>query len=501
MPSEERLHPVSILFSFGRSLKAFALPGLVGLVIAARRPGPNVDAWMMLFLIPAAVVAIVRYLSFRMRYEGTELVIRSGLIFRNERHIPYARIQNLDAVQNVFHRLLRVIEVRVETGAGSEPEATISVLPASALDEMRRRVFGREVPAEQAPHSGERILLEMPLGELLLHGFLVNRGMVVIGAIYGLLWQLDVLDRLWGSIVGEQVAEEGMLRQLIEGIARGAGVSLNQVAVVTAAMIGFLIVVRIASMCWAAVRLYGFRLTAVGEDLRIEYGLLTRFTATIPVRRIQSVTITEGPLYRLLDRVSVRVETAGGRAGRDSAGSAREWLAPLIRSAGLGPLMAEVMGDDIADGKSLMDWRPVHPRAFRRAVKSRVFLAIVIALAAAAVVGWPGLLVAGVTIPWSMLAARRHVEHLGWTAAGNLVAFKSGWLWRSMTIARVSRIQAVTLVESPFDRRASMARVRVDTAGANERSHRIDIPYLARDHAAALQLRLAAHAADTQFHW
>jgi putative membrane protein len=498
MPSEERLHPVSILFSFGRSLKAFALPGLVGLVIAARRPGPNIDAWMMLFLIPAAVVAIVRYLSFRLRYEGTELVIRSGLIFRNERHIPYARIQNLDAVQNVFHRLLRVIEVRVETGAGSEPEATISVLPASALDEMRRRVFGGEIPAAQA---GERTLLQMPLGELLLHGFLVNRGMVVIGAIYGILWQLDVLDRVWGLIIGEQVTEEGVVREVFEGIASGAGVSLNQVAVAAAAVLGFLVVVRIASMCWAAVRLHGFRLNAVGDDLRIEYGLLTRFTATIPVRRIQSVTITEGPLYRMLDRVSVRVETAGGRAGQESAASAREWLAPLIRRAGLVPLMTEVMGDDLADGKPLTDWMPVHPRAFRRAVKRRVFLAIVIALAAAAVVGWRGLIVAGVTIPWSVLASRRYVEHLGWTASSNLVAFKSGWLWRSVTIARVSRIQAVTLVESPFDRRASMARVRVDTAGANERSHRIDIPYLARDHAAELQLRLAAQAADTAFHW
>ncbi len=501
MPSEERLHPVSILFSFGRSLKAFALPGLVGLVIAARRPGPNVDAWMMLFLIPAAVAAIVRYWSFRLRYEGTELVIRSGLIFRNERHIPYARIQNLDAVQNVFHRLLGVIEVRVETGAGSEPEATISVLPAAALDEMRRRVFGREVPAQEAPQAGERTLLQVPLGELLLHGFLVNRGMVVIGAIYGILWQLDVLDRAWGLIIGEEVTEEGVVRELFEGIAAGAGVSWNQIAVAAAAVLGFLAVVRIASMCWAAVRLYGFRLTAVGEDLRIEYGLLTRFTATIPVRRIQSVTITEGPLYRMLDRVSVRVETAGGRAGREGAAAAREWLAPLIRRAGLVPLMAEVMGDDLADGKPLTDWMPVHPRAFRRAVKRRVFLAIVIALAAAAVIGWRGLIVAVVTIPWSVLASRRHVEHLGWTASSNLVAFKSGWLWRSVTIARVSRIQAVTLVESPFDRRASMARVRVDTAGANERSHRIDIPYLARDHAAELQLRLAAQAADTAFHW
>jgi len=141
MPSEERLHPVSILFSFGRSLKAFALPGLVGLVIAARQPGPNADAWMMLFLIPAAIVAVVRYLTFRLRYEGEELVIQSGLIFRNERHIPYARIQNLDAVRNPGHRLCGVAEVRVETGGGQTPEATISVLHETVFEEMRRRVL------------------------------------------------------------------------------------------------------------------------------------------------------------------------------------------------------------------------------------------------------------------------------------------------------------------------------------------------------------------------
>jgi len=199
MPSEERLHPVSILFSFGRSLKAFALPGLVGLVIAVRQPGPNVDAWMMLFLIPAAAIAVVRYLSFRLRYEGEELVIRSGVIFRNERHIPYARIQNLDAVQNVFHRLLRVIEVRIQTGAGAEPEATISVLPAAALDEMRRRVFAREATPQPVPRVEERVLLQMSPGELLLHGFLVNRGMVVIGALYGILWQVGISDRMFGN--------------------------------------------------------------------------------------------------------------------------------------------------------------------------------------------------------------------------------------------------------------------------------------------------------------
>jgi membrane protein YdbS with pleckstrin-like domain len=126
---------------------------------------------------------------------------------------------------------------------------------------------------------------------------------------------------------------------------------------------------------------------------------------------------------------------------------------------------------------------------------------VIVTAIAASAAGWRGLLLGVVAIPWSVLAAHRYTRHLGWSASGAVVAFKSGWLWRRTTIARVSRIQAVTLRESPFDRRAAMARVRVDTAGANERSHRIDIPYLGRAAAADLQLRLAAQAADTAFHW
>ena len=57
------------------------------------------------------------------------------------------------------------------------------------------------------------------------------------------------------------------------------------------------------------------RLTRVREDLRIEFGLLTRVAATIPIRRVQTITIQQGLLHRWLGRASVRVETAGAELG------------------------------------------------------------------------------------------------------------------------------------------------------------------------------------------
>jgi membrane protein YdbS with pleckstrin-like domain len=65
----------------------------------------------------------------------------------------------------------------------------------------------------------------------------------------------------------------------------------------------------------------------------------------------------------------------------------------------------------------------------------------------------------------------------------------------------VNKIQAVTMYESPFNRRAAMSGVRVDTAGAGELSHRVDIPYLDQEVASGLAERLAASAANTAFRW
>ena len=90
---------------------------------------------------------------------------------------------------------------------------------------------------------------------------------------------------------------------------------------------------------------------------------------------------------------------------------------------------------------------------------------------------------------------------MGWALTDGAVLYRSGWLWRQLTAARFTKIQAVALHESPFDRRNIMARIRVDTAGAGDFSHRVDIPYLAKATALELQGLLAAQAAGTELRW
>lgn len=531
MPSDHRLHPTSILFALAGSLRAFLLPAIFLMLTTGRSaqtpsapgfgpgrwtnwgmPGGVEIAgwqfWLLLVLIPSTIMAVARYLSFRLRYDGTELVIRSGIIFRNERHVPYARIQNLDAVRNVAHRLLGVAEVRVETGGGRAPEATISVLHETVFEEMRRRIFEGRARAVQAdierpdaqpasPAAVEaRTLLHLPLGEVLLNGLLDNRGMVLVGAAYGVLWEAGLFRGVWDRLAGG-VYGPGLVRDTALTIAAGNVPPLARIAVLVAGLVGLLLLVRVLSMIWSGVRLHEFTLARVGEDLRTEYGLLTRVTATIPLRRVQALTIRETPLQRLVGRAAVRVETAGG-TGAPQAGSKqpREWLAPIIRAAAVPGLVREVLPFVDLSG---LDWHPLHPRAFRRALKPAALIAIATTAPLVGLLGVRGLAVLPFTMAWLGIVTWKQVQHTQWTATEDVIAFRSGWLWRHVTLAPVAKIQTVGCRESPFDRRAAMASLELDTAGGL--LHRIRIPYLARDTARALYARLATQAAQTAFRW
>ena len=533
-----RLHPLTLLFDIGNDLRQSLIP-LIALVIFSRsRP----DEWRLLapLVIVAftALIALLRYLAFSYRYEENDLVIKSGIFVRKERHIPYDRIQNIDAVQNLGHQLFDVVKVQVQTGAGAEPEATLSVLPREALEEMRRRAFaGRATPASTAaeasppsataepgaPGSPEeadvpgareaiaahsdaarvavqtraagptvvasrgRVLLRLPARELLLSGFIDNRGLVLVLGAIGVLTQLDPLpdiaaDRFAEWIPGVTRADFSFAR-----LTESRTVMLLAVAVVT-----LLLVVRLISTLWAAVRLHDFQLSRHDDDLRIEYGLFTRVTATVPARRIQTVAIHETLLHRWLGRAALRVTTAGGGSG--ASGSAeREWLAPILHRAELQRLLAELQPGVALDD---VQWRRPHPAAFRRVAQRSAFIAIAMAGAVALVVGQWALVIGAVLLIRALIRARTHIRNLGWAAFSEGVVFRGGWLRRVTTVARFSRIQAVELIESPFDRNMQMAHVTADTAAAA-----LGVAYLSTADAHELKELVLTRASATSFTW
>jgi putative membrane protein len=244
----------------------------------------------------------------------------------------------------------------------------------------------------------------------------------------------------------------------------------------------------------AVAAFHGFRLERRGERIATEGGLLTRHAASAPRDKIQRLLFEETWLARRLGRRWLACDVAAGvpREGRDE-GTRLRWLAPIAT-----PDQVRTVAEEVAPGLApeALAWRPLHPRAWRRLFTPVAILwslaAAVAALKAGAVagLGWV------VALLLSYVAARGQARFAAYAFDGTRVAYRSGWLRRTWTLARVEKGQAVRLTCSPFDRRHGMAAVELDTAGAAPGAPRLLIPFLAEAEARGLVEQLRAGIAE-----
>ncbi|MCP3980578.1 MAG: PH domain-containing protein [bacterium] len=503
MPSDpgevQRLHPVSLLFSLGSAARGLLLPGIAVLYFSG---GSNLQLWMMIFFVPAAITAGVRYWGYRYRMGEDELIVREGIISRNERHIPYARIQNIDLVQNPLHRLLGVAEARLETASGGSPEAVMRVLSLQAVTTLRRRIFesrGAEpaTSTESADaESGRETLLHLRPSELALYGLISNRGLAVIAAAMGLFWQFDVFDRYLDDL--ERRLDE-MAPKFVENMeSLSLPGPVATVAAVLFAIGAVLVLLRLMSALWTIVKFHDFKLTRLDDDIRAEYGLLTRVALTIPRHRIQLLSVRAGALHRLFGRATIQVETAGGTESQEGSSVNRLLLAPLLRRERVQELIAHILPEARPGDVS---WTGVAPSTRRRLFRVSLVVLIPIAVGAFLSLGPWGLTLLAPAVALVWINARLYVRHAGYALTPTALFYRSGWWIRRTSLVLFNKMQTVNLTQSPFDRRHATATLNVDTAGAGRVGHSMGLRYLDAAAARGMHERLADEAGRTAFRW
>jgi len=490
-----RLHALSWLFGLSGAIKQMVLPLIALLFFNVRdeTPGPFGPWIVPIIVVLVAVRAVWIQLTFRYGFSPTGLVIREGMIFRNTRHIEYARIENVDTERSLLHRLLGVAEVRVQTSTGGKPEALISVLDLAAVQRMRERIFAAARSVEQtAATPAEDTLLHLDMGELVRHGLIDNRGMILVAAAFGVLHEAGVfvinqqlVDRLLHSPSAAGLAALGLMMQI------GLGVLTILAAIIA---------VRVLSVIQAILTFYDFRLTRVAGDLRARYGLFTRVALTLRTRRIQAVHQNESLLHRWFDRVSLSVDLAGDSGGSEGNGdnsrSKTRWLAPVCPASAAPKLIATAL--PALDLSTEPNWQPLASGARGRVFRKTLLWLIVILTAPAIWYLREGAIVIVLgCIPLAWMHAHLYVKNTRWALARDAVMFRRGWLNRQLTIVPRDRVQTSSIESSPFDRRSRMASIYVDTAGASPLSAGIRIRYLAADVAERLAAALYRTAGVT----
>ena len=449
-PSEvRRLHPLTPFFNLLLVARQFVVP-LVLLLVANRGDGSQ-----FLPLIPVAlatVFGVVQWWRFTYTLDGRRLVIDEGVLTRKQRVVPLDRIQQVELISKLRHRIVGVTVLRVDTaGGGGEAEVDLSVVSLAEAARLRAVLLpeGRPVPVADtatatdaaAPVPEERPLVRLGTGRLAVAGMTGSELAVMLTILF---WVVQLVDDLPDSFL-QDVAGHVTAPTSVGGfLAAAAALLVLWFALAAAASI---------------LKNHGFTLRRVGEDLRVERGLLDRREGSLPFHRLQAVRVQATIVRRALRMVEVVLQSGGGSTSNRTGVSRID--VPILEAAQLPTLLARLLPAPPPDPTTYVG---APPAARRRAIVRRVVPVVVLG-AVAAVWDLRTLPVAAVLLVLAVVAGELAYRGLAHAWDRELLLARSGGIARETVVVPAAKAQSTRLRSTPFQRRSGLATLHVDVAG------------------------------------
>lgn len=312
----QRLHPLSPLARVGRLVPALVLLFLVSTVHSKAENGRAETDYLVVITLASAVYGYVHWMVTRWRFEGDTLRIETGLIRKDSRRLPLARIQAVDIVRPLLARILGVSELRIRVAGSGSTDGKLAYLAESQAAELRLMLLAGH-------HHDPDVAVSANTG--------LPMAMVTTGRLLG-----SVLLSLISIILIGTVATLAVLDQFEPRTA--------------AAVAGFLAVylLSFAGVIWRRLSgQYAFIAVEGPEGVRIRRGLLQTISETVPYGRIQAVRQVEPLLWRPFGWCRLEVDIAGATArNQRGEGTAvvRKALLPVGSQQDSWHLLARLLG-------------------------------------------------------------------------------------------------------------------------------------------------------------
>ena len=144
-----RLHPLTPIARIGRLVPAFVLLLLVSTVHSKAENRRVETDYLIAFTLLSAVYGYIHWMVTRWRFEGDTLRIETGLIRKDSRRLPLARIQAVDIVRPLLARLLGVSELRIRLAGSGGTDGKLAYLSEAQAAELRLVLLAGHVDTER----------------------------------------------------------------------------------------------------------------------------------------------------------------------------------------------------------------------------------------------------------------------------------------------------------------------------------------------------------------
>ncbi|GAA2079008.1 PH domain-containing protein [Aeromicrobium halocynthiae] len=318
----------------------FSLPAAATLVLSSLQNGRLPDLpWWLLLLVPVLLavggfvvgtaVGFVSWYVTTYVIDGEEVRVDSGLLFRSSRRVPYERLQSVDIAEPLLARLVGLCELRLETAGGSDSRTSLKYLRLADARALRRvlleRADGPGVEAEPGSQLGETAS--------------DTAGSTVPARERRVISHVTPARLLLGTLVSLDLAASLVLGVAVLAVlvAVDAPFAAFGAAIPFATVLLNIVSHRVAAQ-WDST------LTEDRRGLRIERGLFTRTTQTVPWERIQGLAVEEPVVWRRLGWARLKVDVAGyGNDAGDGSGESTSTLVPVADRERIGQIVRHVL--------------------------------------------------------------------------------------------------------------------------------------------------------------
>lgn len=519
----QRVSPLAALFFFGRMAKGFVgnLPTTLGSV-ATLAALARESIWYAVFggaglLVLLVVLAVLRFWFFRFCLGEQGVRIRQGIVKRNELDLRFQRIQGVNVEEPLVYRWFGLVTVSFDTAGSSQQEGHLPAVRRQLATTLRQQIDEQrqtasssddeasgvrqpeDATADAAQVERSTVLLQLNNADMLRIALTDPTVLILLAALPALMQYMDSasIDFMERS-ADLAAAELSSLGPLLLAL------------LVAGAVLAVLIVFLAVTVASAFLRFHGFRLSLDGNVFRARAGLLTHKEVVMDSGKIQQLRLTQSWALRCFHRFRLRVLPANSGGGEgNQAGVAQTLHVPVVTNdaaldlrgrmlRGEGEGLSVLPGDErfVAISKhyigALMRMVGIAPILFGTLVAAP----FVAALALGGLAWFPGEDVAAnafgiggvlalIGLAWLLVVAL--FAWLNWRRWGYMhdeqgLAVRSGFIGFRVEVFLFRKVQGVTTVTSPLQRRRGLATLRVHLASGD-----VTVPFI--DEAVARQLR------------
>lgn len=488
-----RLHPLTLLLAVvrlgPRSLNF--IPAIIALGATGR--AEYIVPALAAFILISLAFSWLAWTRFTWTVDADDVSISSGIISRQQRVIPFDRIQDVSIEQGLVQRLLGLAKVGFETGSSGgdkNDEAKLDAILLGDAEALRRHIRGHRADGSESAAVAEdqaiavapaeraegRTIFAMSIPRLVAAG-LFNFSLAIFAVLFGILSQFD-----------ELLPFDPFDFDLYIDLARSLGLEQWVLAHRWLSFVGggiaVLLLGALTGIIRTFVRDYGFTLGRTERGFRRRRGLTTKTDVTIPVARVQAAMLSTGFIRRIFGWYDVKLQSLGG----DGKNESDHLVAPLAKIAEADGILTELGLDraGLEDSRAApADWHRSHPLAM---LFVPVVILIVAALLFAVIAVLPTSFLAEIDLPFDprlipLAPASGAIvvlffgwldwRHRRWHFDGRLLHIADGFLNRRHIILPARNIQSADLSVGPVARRFALADLELGVPGGKAGQHMV----------------------------